>query len=113
MDAENPAKVKRFAQKTGHDFPLVLADASVEKQLGEPKALPTTRIVMLTVSQSERDVLEAMRRGASGYLTKDLSRTALLQAVRDATDDSIAILPRSMARSLASWAWASATLVSG
>src|SRR5688500_16260014 len=44
MDAENPAKVKQFAQKTGHTFPLVLADDKVEKQLGEPKALPTTRI---------------------------------------------------------------------
>ena len=44
MDADNPGKVKQFAQKTGHEFPLVLADASVEKQLGEPKALPTTRI---------------------------------------------------------------------
>ena len=44
MDAENAAKVKQFAQKTGHDFPLVLADEKVEKQLGEPKALPTTRI---------------------------------------------------------------------
>ena len=44
MDAENPAKVKQFAQKTGHDYPLVLADDAVEKQLGDPKALPTTRI---------------------------------------------------------------------
>ncbi len=44
MDADNPAKVKQFAKKTGHDFPLVLADSSVERQLGEPKALPTTRI---------------------------------------------------------------------
>ena len=44
MDAENPAKVKQFALKAGHDYPLVLADDAVEKQLGEPKALPTTRI---------------------------------------------------------------------
>lgn len=44
VDAENPAKVKQFAQKTGHDYPLVLADDAVEKQLGEPKALPTTRV---------------------------------------------------------------------
>ena len=44
MGAENPGKVKQFAQKTGHTYPLVLADAAVEKQLGEPKALPTTRI---------------------------------------------------------------------
>ena len=44
MDAEDVGKVKRFADKTGHHYPLVLADASVEKQLGEPRALPTTRI---------------------------------------------------------------------
>ena len=44
MDAENPAKVKQFATKTGHTFPLVLADDNVQKQLGEPRALPTTRV---------------------------------------------------------------------
>ena len=30
--------------KAGHDYPLVLSDDSVERQLGAPKALPTTRI---------------------------------------------------------------------
>ena len=45
MDAaDNVDKVKRFAVKTGHDYPLVLADEKVERQLGEPKALPTTRV---------------------------------------------------------------------
>ena len=44
MDAENAAKVKAFAQKIGHAYPLVLSDDAVEKQLGEPKALPTTRV---------------------------------------------------------------------
>jgi thiol-disulfide isomerase/thioredoxin len=44
MDAENVAKVKQFARKTGHDYALVLGDDAVEKQLGEPRALPTTRI---------------------------------------------------------------------
>jgi len=44
MDAENVAKVKQFAKKTGHDYALVLGDESVEKQLGDPRALPTTRI---------------------------------------------------------------------
>src|SRR6187455_30044 len=44
MDAEDADKVKRFAVKIGHAYPLVLADASVEKQLGEPRALPVTRI---------------------------------------------------------------------
>ena len=44
MDAEDVDKVKRFAAKTGHHYPLVLADEKVEKQLGEPRALPVTRI---------------------------------------------------------------------
>lgn len=44
MDAENPAKVKQFAAKVGHTYPLVLSDDKVEKQLGDPKALPTTRV---------------------------------------------------------------------
>ena len=44
--------------------------------------LPDTRIVMLTVSTDRRDLLDAMRHGAAGYLTKDLSGEALLRAVR-------------------------------
>ena len=44
VDSENEAKVKQFARKLGHDYPLVLSDEAVEKQLGEPRALPTTRI---------------------------------------------------------------------
>ncbi len=44
MDAENAAKVKQFAAKVGHAYPLVLSDERVEKQLGEPRALPTTRV---------------------------------------------------------------------
>ena len=44
--------------------------------------LPETRIVMLTVSTDRRDLLDAVRHGAFGYLTKDLSGDALLRAVR-------------------------------
>lgn len=44
--------------------------------------LPDTRIVMLTVSTDRRDLLSAVRHGAFGYLTKDLSGDALLRAVR-------------------------------
>jgi thiol-disulfide isomerase/thioredoxin len=43
-DADDAAKVKRFAAKVGHDYPLVLSDPKVARQLGEPKALPTTRV---------------------------------------------------------------------
>ena len=44
--------------------------------------LPATKIVMVTVSMDRRDLLGAVRHGAYGYLTKDLSGEALLRAVR-------------------------------
>ena len=43
-DGEDAAKVKRFAAKLHHDYPLVLSDDAVERQVGSPRALPTTRI---------------------------------------------------------------------
>ncbi len=44
--------------------------------------LPDARIVMLTVSTDRRDLLGAVRNGAYGYLTKDLTGDALLRSVR-------------------------------
>jgi Response regulator containing a CheY-like receiver domain and an HTH DNA-binding domain len=44
--------------------------------------LPGTRIVMFTVSDDRRDVFEAMRSGAAGYLTKDLTPDALQRSIR-------------------------------
>lgn len=44
--------------------------------------LPGTKVVMLTASTERRDLLDAIRHGAAGYLTKDLSGDALLRAVR-------------------------------
>jgi DNA-binding NarL/FixJ family response regulator len=61
--------------------------------------LPDTRIVMLTVSSSEDDLIEAIRSGASGYLTKDVTPDALLRAVRSAHLGELA-MPRRMAARL-------------
>lgn len=36
------------------------------------RVLPDTKVVMLTVSDDERDLLEAMRSGADGYVLKDI-----------------------------------------
>src|SRR3954465_7806563 len=45
LDAEdNLAKVKQMVAKTGHDYPVIYSNANVEKQLGEQRALPTTRV---------------------------------------------------------------------
>jgi DNA-binding NarL/FixJ family response regulator len=56
--------------------------------------LPETRIVMLTVSGSDDDLVEAVRYGATGYLTKDLSPDGLLRAVRGAQGGELAMTRR-------------------
>ncbi len=58
--------------------------------------LPATRMIMLTVSTAERDLMAAMDQGASGYLTKDLSPEALQRAIRGAHAGDLA-MPRWMA----------------
>ena len=61
--------------------------------------LPGTKIVMLTMSSNDRDVAEAMRYGASGYLTKDLSPDALARSLR-ATQTGELVIPRRLANRL-------------
>lgn len=58
--------------------------------------LPDTRIVMLTVSSADRDIVDAICYGAVGYLTKDLMPEALLRSVRAAYTGDLA-MPRALA----------------
>jgi len=62
--------------------------------------LPETKIVMLTVSDSERDMLDSISRGAAGYLTKDLSPEALLRALRGTQRGELAMSRRFAARAI-------------
>jgi two-component system nitrate/nitrite response regulator NarL len=59
--------------------------------------LPDTKIIMLTVSSAHRDLVEAIRFGATGYLTKDLTPEALLRSVRGARDGDLP-MPRKLAQ---------------
>lgn len=61
------------------------------------RSLPETQIVMLTVSSAEDDAHEALRLGASGYLTKDVGSDALRRAVRGSLAGDLA-MPRRLAR---------------
>jgi DNA-binding NarL/FixJ family response regulator len=58
--------------------------------------LPDTKIVMLTISEDRGDLLQAVRNGASGYLTKDLGPAALQRAVRGLRTGDLA-MSRAMA----------------
>jgi DNA-binding NarL/FixJ family response regulator len=58
--------------------------------------LPETKILMLTVSAARRDLIDAVRAGAAGYLTKDLSPEALQRAVRGVRSGDLA-MSRTMA----------------
>ena len=53
--------------------------------------LPTTKIVMLTVSDDEADLFSALRAGAVGYLLKDLDLDSLPRALRDVAAGNAAI----------------------
>jgi len=61
--------------------------------------LPDTKILMLTMSSADRDVADAMRYGAKGYLTKDLSPEALVRSLR-ASQDGELVMPRRLANRL-------------
>jgi DNA-binding NarL/FixJ family response regulator len=57
--------------------------------------LPRTAVLMLSVSQDEGDLLESLRRGAIGYLLKDMNPSRLSAAVRAALHGE-AVVPRVM-----------------
>ena len=61
--------------------------------------LPETRIVMLTGSARRDDLIAAVRSGASGYLTKDMSSAGLVRAVLGIRDGDLP-MPRRLASEL-------------
>jgi DNA-binding NarL/FixJ family response regulator len=67
--------------------------------------LPATSIVVLSTSAEDHDVADAMRYGARGYLTKDVSPEALARSLR-ATQDGELVMPRRLAaRMMAQMSW--------
>lgn len=57
--------------------------------------LPTTKIVMLTVSDEDTNLFAALRAGAVGYLLKDMDLQILPRALHDAVEGRAAI-PRAL-----------------
>jgi len=60
--------------------------------------LPTTKVVMLTVSDEDGDLFRALRAGAVSYLVKDIDFVTLPQALQEVAEGRAAIPPALVAR---------------
>ncbi|MGN6781299.1 MAG: response regulator, partial [Marmoricola sp.] len=86
-----------LAEQTVPD--VVLLDVRMPKDTGLQACIrikervPSTRIIMLTVSDEEKDLYEAVKNGASGYLLKDSSIEEVAQAVRVVAEGQSLISP--------------------
>ena len=67
--------------------------SGIEACVAIKEAVPAAKILMLTVSDEESDLYEAVKSGASGYLLKDSSIEEVAQAVRVVADGQSLISP--------------------
>jgi DNA-binding NarL/FixJ family response regulator len=56
-------------------------------------ACPATRVVMLTVSEDEDDLLAAMKAGASGYVLKGAGASELVSVLRSVSAGEVYVAP--------------------
>jgi two-component system NarL family response regulator len=76
-------------QKAGESLPdIVLMDIRMPRSSGIEacraikEVAPSAKIIILTMSDEEEDLFEAIRAGASGYLLKDIPLDQVAEAVR-------------------------------
>ncbi|HEX5562634.1 MAG TPA: response regulator transcription factor [Nocardioidaceae bacterium] len=67
--------------------------SGIEACVAIKEVTPTARIIMLTVSDEEADLYDAVKNGASGYLLKSSSIDEVAQAVRLVADGQSLISP--------------------
>ena len=85
-EAEDGEEAVLKAEETAPD--VVLMDVRMPKMSGIEatraiaESVPTTKILMLTVSDEEEDLYEAVKAGATGYLLKEISIEEVANAIR-------------------------------
>ena len=110
-EAGNGRDAIALAQKTRPD--VVLMDLSMPGMSGTEAAKailteqPEAAVCMLTVSEQDEDLFEAIRSGARGYMLKDTELTALRDAIRVLADGGTSITPLLATRLLEEFAKAS------
>jgi DNA-binding NarL/FixJ family response regulator len=96
-EAEDGIEAVKLIRKLKPD--LVLLDLSMPKMGGisvmkdVKRELPDTRILLLTVHESDQYVLEAFEAGADGYCIKDSSRQELMLAIESVLQGKTYISP--------------------
>src|SRR4051794_26923691 len=89
---------------------IVLMDVRMPKKTGIEaclaikEAVPSTRIVMLTISDEESDLFEAVRAGANGYLLKDIPGEDIADGIRAVHSGQSLISPSMASKLLAEFA---------
>ena len=63
---------------------------------------PRMAVVIVTLYDDRRYVLEAIRRGASGYLLKDATTAAVIQTLHNVANGQLAVEPQLLREALAS-----------
>ena len=102
-EAEDGAEAVRRAEELAPD--VVLMDvrmpngSGIEAARAIAEVLPSARILMLTVSDEEDDLYDAIKAGATGYLLKEISIEEVADAIRAVVSGQSLISP-SMASKL-------------
>jgi len=98
-------------EKAGQALPdVVLMDIRMPRSSGieacraMKELTPSAKIVMLTISDEEEDLFEAIRAGASGYLLKDIPYDEVADVVRAVHGGQSLINPSMAAKLLAEFA---------
>ena len=107
-EASDGAEAVKQAEESTPD--VVLMDVRMPKRSGIEATraikdtLPSTRILMLTISDEEADLYEAIKAGASGYLLKEISIDEVANAVRQVNQDQSLISPSMTSKLLSEFA---------
>ena len=98
-------------EKAGESLPdVVLMDIRMPRSSGieacraMKEVAPSAKIVMLTISDEEEDLFEAIRAGASGYLLKDIPYDEVADVVRAVHGGQSLINPSMAAKLLTEFA---------
>ena len=100
-EASDAARAVQLALETKPDICLLdvrMPGGGVAAAWEIAARLPTTKVVMLTVSDEDGDLFRALRAGAVSYLTKDIDFDTIPAALLEVAEGKAAIPPALVAR---------------